>query len=246
MGAAIRSCSKVDVSRPNSTWSGNQSQSSNPDAGSANAYSIATRMMSAPPLPSASPQPDTVPRRWYGTTLGSIALWKTSVNANPVPATASRHRDGDDAETLLARNGQPQEQDRGEHHDDERADPRLAAPDLVRDGPEKWCETGGDRSGEAVDVAPDLLAAHRVADHFRGEVGPEDVDDDEDVIGIARPLEDRPAELPERAGMRRPVAHAYGTPCASTYRAYRDWAPVMKSRLRLTPPKQRLDTPSGR
>ena len=45
-------------------------------------------MNNAPPLPSARPQPDTVPRRWYGTTDGSIALWKTSVNAKPAPATA--------------------------------------------------------------------------------------------------------------------------------------------------------------
>ena len=89
MGAAMRSCSNASVSSPNITWSGSQPQSSKPDAGSAKAYSMPTRMIKAPPLPSASPQPDTVPKRGYGTTEGSMALWKTSVKAKPVPATAS-------------------------------------------------------------------------------------------------------------------------------------------------------------
>ena len=199
MGAAMRSCSNMAVSRPNITSSGSQPQSSRPDAGSAKQYSMAARMKSAPPLPSARPQPDTVPRRWYGTTDGSMALWNTSVKANPVPATASATarvrmpkpawpgtaiHSSRMAGTIIAMNA---------------AIHGLRRPTLSAMAPRN--QTGGDEAREAVDVAPDFLAAHRIADDLGGEVRAEDVDDDENVVGIARPLEERPAHLPQRPGL---------------------------------------------
>jgi len=44
------------------------------------------------------------------------------------------------------------------------------------------------------------LPADRIADHLGGEVRAEDVDDDQDVVGVARPFEQRPAELAQSFG----------------------------------------------
>ena len=106
-----------------------------------------------------------------------------------------RNRDDHDAAARGARNGEPQHHDRGNHHDHERADPRFAPADLVRDRTEERRKARGDQARESVDVAPRFLAAHRIADDFGAEVRSEDVDDDEDVVRIARPLEQRPADL---------------------------------------------------
>ena len=88
IGAEIRSCSWLDTSSPNKTLSGSQPQSMIGWAGRANAYNMATKMISVPPLPRLSASPDKLPSRLYGTIEGNIALWKTSVNAKPVPAIA--------------------------------------------------------------------------------------------------------------------------------------------------------------
>ncbi len=89
--------------------------------------------------------------------------------------------------------GPPQREDHHIHQDDDQGEPGLAPPELVDGGAEEG-RGGHDRqAGIGAPAGDQLLALDRISDHHRGHIGHEDVDGDEDDVGVSRPLEQRPA-----------------------------------------------------
>ena len=91
-GPAIRLCSCVAGSRPNSGLSGRSPPSVIPEAGSATPNSITIIAVSVPRLPVAIPSPESPPTRAGVAIEASIALWNTSVNWKQVARITTRSR----------------------------------------------------------------------------------------------------------------------------------------------------------
>ncbi len=119
------------------------------------------------------------------------------------------HADLKDRQAAAIRPCEPQQRSRRSNQKCEHGDPGLAPAAGIGDGADEGRQQGDHEPAIALDIAPQGLATHGITDQNIGEIGREDVDRDEKDVGNAREVEQRPRQLPHRAGER--VSRRRGT-----------------------------------
>src|SRR6185437_14267039 len=98
------------------------------------------------------------------------------------------------------RHGEPHRYHRSRHDHRIKRDPWFAAAAAIGDGAQERREDGYDDAAVGLDLAGKALSAHAVSDDVVREVWGEQINRDEEYVGVPCPLECCPRHLAQGAG----------------------------------------------
>src|SRR5262249_55066668 len=105
-----------------------------------------------------------------------------------------------DAASVGMRRGKPHRDHRGDEDYRVKRDPGFAPATAVGNRSQEWRKKRNTETAIGLDLAGNRLSAHAIADDVIREIWRKEINPDDEDVGITRPFEHRPGNLPEPAG----------------------------------------------